>query len=741
MSLHSTPRISATTKSSPSSRPGQRVTRRTMSTCVVLSSLALAAGHVAVPSAIATPAGDNVVISEVYGGGGSQPEPPDEPVTPDTPASRVSISDIQGTGENSPLSGKRVKTAGWVSASYPEGGLDGFFIQTGGESALRSAGEASNAVFVYTGTDDAPDLGECVIVTGTAGEFKGSTQLSQVKVEKSSNPGQDCGEQLEPITASIPTDPAVREANEGMLFQPLSTYTVTNNYELNSFGSVDLIEGEEPAYQATAKVAPGSEATAYEENNRRKVITLDDAATVNYFQNDAAKDTPLPYLSTKEGIRSLRTGDNVTFQQPVVLAYNFNKWGLQPTQRVTGRTDRSELPITWEDSRIQEVNGPRAVGGTHSIASFNVLNYFIDLGQDEPGCKAYEDRAGTPVTTNNCEVRGAFTPEALNDQQEKIVSAINTLDVSVLGLEEIQNSASFGQDRDAALAHLVDALNTNGGQWEYVKSPGKTPENEDAIRTAFIYQPQLVKPVGESRILDDEAFNGIARQPLAQVFAPANGGQQFLAVVNHYKSKGSVARGDADTGDGQGNNARLRAEMSKALLAWIDGNEQWRDLPQFVMGDFNAYAKEDALRLLEEGGFTNLEELYDAGHSYQFSGRVGSLDHVMANAAARKLTTGADVWDINADESNSFEYSRRNYNATDFYAADPFRSSDHDPIRVGFTLTPNAPQPDAPEVDSSNSSLGSLDSTWGRLGIGVGITALLAGLIGGGVWWWQNHRR
>lgn len=181
--------------------------------------------------------------------------------------------------------------------------------------------------------------------------------------------------------------------------------------------------------------------------------------------------------------------------------------------------------------------------------------------------------------------------------------------------------------------------------------------------------------------------------------------------------------------------------MSKALLAWIDGNEQWRDLPQFVMGDFNAYAKEDAMRLLEEGGFTNLEELYDAGHSYQFSGRVGSLDHVMANAAARKLTTGADVWDINADESNSFEYSRRNYNATDFYAADPFRSSDHDPIRVGFTLTPNALQPDAPEADSSNSSLGSLDSTWGRLGIGVGITALLAGLIGGGVWWWQNHRR
>lgn len=231
------------------------------------------------------------------------------------------------------------------------------------------------------------------------------------------------------------------------------------------------------------------------------MITLDDAATVNYFQNAAAKDIPLPYLSTKEGIRPLRTGDNVTFQQPVVLAYNFNKWGLQPTQRVTGRTERSELPISWEDSRIQEANGPRSVGGTHSIASFNVLNYFIDLGQDEPGCKAYEDRAGTPITANNCEVRGAYTPEALNDQQAKIVSAINTLDVSVLGLEEIQNSATFGQDRDAALAHLVDALNAKGGNWEYVKPLSRL------LKTRMPFAPLSSISHNSSNRLESPAFS------------------------------------------------------------------------------------------------------------------------------------------------------------------------------------------------------------------------------------------
>ena len=88
--------------------------------------------------------------------------------------------------------------------------------------------------------------------------------------------------------------------------------------------------------------------------------------------------------------------------------------------------------------------------------------------------------------------------------------------------------------------------------------------------------------------------------------------------------------------------------------------------------------------MIEEGGFTNLDTHFDAGLSYQFGGRLGSLDHVLANAAAMKLVTGADVWDINSDEAVNFEYSRRNYNVVDFFANDVFRASDHDPIKVGF---------------------------------------------------------
>ena len=54
--------------------------------------------------------------------------------------------------------------------------------------------------------------------------------------------------------------------------------------------------------------------------------------------------------------------------------------------------------------------------------------------------------------------------------------------------------------------------------------------------------------------------------------------------------------------------------------------------------------------------------------------------------AANAAITGADVWNINSVESVALEYSRYNYNVTDFYEAGPYRSSDHDPIVVGLGL-------------------------------------------------------
>lgn len=650
-------------------------------------------------------------------------------------AGTVTIAEIQGTGPVTPLDGQRVTTSGYVTASYPEGGFDGFYMQQGGEKS-----EASNGIFVFLGRDgQVPEVGSCVTVTGTAGEYTGETQLSDPEVV----PDTDCGPTVVPTEFSeLPEGDAAREAYEGMLVQVTGPYTVSNNYELNTYGTVGLAPGTEPFYQPTdvfpPSTDPNSEVQKLAVSQGLREVSLDDGRSRNYAKSDT--ETPLPYLVTGgKTVKSLRAGDTVTFTEPVIVSGRYDKWGLQPTVPITGNSE--SLPITWEDSRAAEEAGPNVKDSELSLASFNVLNYFTTLGETEEGCKAYTDREGNNVTANWCTVRGAWSTQAFTRQQAKIVNAINTLNVSVLGLEEIENTASVTGDasrRDEALSKLVAALNadlTARGKeptWELVASPEKVPGREDVIRVAFIYNKTKVAPVGPSVIIDDPAYTGVARQPLGQAFARV--GQkdpEFVAVVNHFKSKGSVARGDKDQNDGQGNNPNLRAEQARALTKAIAAHEEWNDMPVFVVGDLNSYTKEDTMKVLEDAGYTNIAATYDSGHSYQFAGRIGSLDHAFGNAAAMKLVVDADVWDINSDESIAFEYSRENYNIAPLVDDSVFRSSDHDPIKVAFNLGTAKPDQPSKPGDSGDSGAATGSNTSSDLPPeAVAALEVIGGLVG-----------
>lgn len=668
-----------------------------------------------------------------------QPEQPGQPDEPEQPAPEApgitSIAHIQGTGDTSPLEGQRVTTEGVVTAVYDEGGKNGFFIQTAGSGGVKNPGDASDGLFIYMGSKtNYPRRGESVRVTGKVSEYYSQTQVSAGEVSLLDTP-------LAPPRATelevLPAGGAAREPYEGMLVRP-GTYTVTDNYSLNTTGDLGLAPGTRAHRTPTDVVAPGADANALQQQQESEVVYLDDGRTRNYFQTDKA--TPLPYLLTADqGVKSIRTGDVVAFHTDVVVDYSFDQWRFQPLEPITGKNAAEELPITWQDSRALFYDVPDTVAGDYSIGFFNVLNYFTSLGKDEAGCGGYPDMYGNPVGANRCRVRGAFSQEAFQDQQAKIVTAISKLDADVLGLSEIENTYRVAGDvskRDDALAYLVGALNERAGvrKWAYVPSPAAIGTDEDVIRVGFIYNTEKVRPVGESRIFDDPAFTRTARQPLAQEFAPVAGGPNFVAVVNHFKSKGSVANGDEDMGDGQGNNANIRAAQSQALLNVLTRQEDWAGLPTFLIGDFNAYTQEDAVKVLEAGGFSHADQVVENPRdfdqaSYQFGGQLGTLDHILANDAALALVQDSAVWNINADESVAFEYSRRNYNAHDFFGAgddplygygNPFRASDHDPVKVGFNAAPKpdphtpdapAPNPDGAEGAESPGSSGSSGSS------------------------------
>ncbi|WP_231445586.1 ExeM/NucH family extracellular endonuclease [Brevibacterium zhoupengii] len=649
----------------------------------------------------ATPTPDALPGDDGDGGGdGDGDDPAPEDVTP--------IADIQGTGEESPLAGTTVKTQGVVTAAYPTGGLNGYYVQTQGTGGTEDETPgASDGVFVYS-PDSVNDIsiGDHLELTGAVSERYGQTQISV------SSTGMtvldEPAEAVKPVEDAFPTEAAAREAFEGMLLQPSGEMTVADNYNTNTYGEVVLATGEGTLPQPTDVARPGSdEAKAVEAENLKREVVLDDGATVNYLQND--KDVPLPYVSNDAPVR---VGASATMTSPVVLGFDHEKWRFQPTTRLTGDNAEAIQPVNFADTRTE---APEAVGGQVSLASFNVLNYFTTTGDQLSGCDYYEDREGNPITVRGgCDARGAANAESLKRQETKIVSAINKLDTSVVSLMEIENSAAFGKDRDDALSTLVERLNEAAGtdKWDFVPSPADVPADEDVIRTALIYQPAEVAPQKDSTILDDEAAFSNAREPLSQAFAPkdesgeADTDKTFVTISNHFKSKGSGSGpGNEDSGDGQGASNADRVRQATSLVDFAGEQKEAADSDfVYLLGDFNAYTQEDPMQVFYEAGFKDVASEMTDKSTYVFKSRTGSLDHVLAldssnseagqaaapgaqadlPSSAFDAITGADVWNINSVEALALEYSRFNYNISDFYAPDPYRASDHDPVVVGL---------------------------------------------------------
>ena len=615
------------------------------------------------------------------------------------------IPDIQavGEGDDSAMVGATVTTVGVVTASYPaaESGLgatlDGYTIQTPGSGGAWDEGRASSdALFVNAGKNgQVPAPGTCVSVTGTVGEFPATTATgnpqSLTQLSATGFTQVDGCEAVAPTPVTgVPAD-GQAEPYESMLLAPQGTWTITDNYQTNQYGTLALTPGPEPLRAATDVVAPGQAARDYEAANAARVIALDDGTNTNLLKG-AATEVPYAYLANGA---PARVGYHVSFDGPVVLEPRHGSFVFQPTSMVAGHPDRSPVTITGQRP------GAPTVGGDTRVATFNVLNYFSDLGVDEAGCTGYPDRTGAFVTAKKCRVRGAFSHEAFANQQAKIVAAINALGADVVALEEIENPLAVGSstDRDASLARLVEALNeaAGAGTWAYVPSPPIIPADEDVIRVAFIYKPARVSPVGPSIIHDDPAFTGLARQPLAQEFARVSperaAAPTFVVIANHFKSKGSVPdgapAGNTDNGDGQGNANAIRVAQARALASFA---ARYADKPTLLVGDFNSYSQEDPIKTLEGAGWARVSGAGPA--SYVYSGRSGSLDHVFANAAAEPLLAGVTSWAVNAQESVAFEYSRAGMNAHLSVEADnPYRSSDHNPEIIGLTLLGADPAP------------------------------------------------
>ncbi len=597
-------------------------------------------------------------------------------------AATVAIADVQGTGSATPFAGKAVTVEGVVTADYRgASGYAGLVIQTAGSGgAVDATPGASDGIFVYLGSQDpAVAIGDLVRVTGTASERQGQTQVSATAT--------DLVQAGVGVPAATPLPETLRGADreslESMLVTPTGDYRVGSAHQLETFGTLWLSAGAELPVKATDVVRPGAEADRIAADNRARRLLLDDGYNIQLSNAAYPAGATQPYYTAD---RVVRNGDVPVFPStPYVLAYGFDDWRLQPTTPLTSLDAAGRVP-TFTSGNPRPASSPE-VGGDVRIAGFNVLNYFTTLGE-----------------------RGARTAEEFQRQRAKIVTAITGLDAQVVTLMEIENSTRFGEPADTATADLVRGLNDAAGKrvWDYVRTPralASTPTDE--IQNAIIYRTDAVTPVGAAATQIDETVWGNAREPIAQSFRGAD--RTFTVVANHLKSKSGSGTQPAD-GQGFFNADRVAQAKAVARFASELQASSGSDL-LYLLGDFNAYSEEDPIQVLRDAGFVDLVPARAPGErTYSFDGEVGSLDHVLATGAGAARVTGVGVWDVNAPEWAEREYGGA---ATDGSSA--FRSSDHDPVKVGLDT-----------IRDASTLVGYADRLLVRSGQPVGYTVKLA---------------
>jgi predicted extracellular nuclease len=593
------------------------------------------------------------------------------------------IHEVQGDGPETPYLGKPVIVEGVVVGDFQgnEFGqqLGGFNLQE--ESSDADTDQAtSEGIFVFAPNDDV-SIGDIVEVTGTATEFNGLTEITDVTSVTVVGHDED---EVDATMVSLPVSAISDwEAYEGMLVTFPQNLFISEFFNFDRFGEIVLSDTRQ--YQGTHVAEPGAAANAVTAGNLLGRITLDDARS---SQNPDPAIHPDGEIFTLD--HSFRGGD-ILEDVTGTVDWSFGLYRIQPVHLADGGVEGPNVDYVSANPRP---TNPDPIAGDVRVATFNVLNFFthIDDGTDDCG----------PTGTLEC--RGADDADEYRRQLDKLVAGVIALDADIVGIQEIENDVRT-DDGDRAhdpVLTLVEELNEAEGSdvWAWVGAAGHY--NDYPVRNEIIYRVATVSPEGDPIALANDAFDDarpgdvepLGRPPLAQTFrqiVDKGSKQKFTVVVNHFKSKGSECDdiGDPDLGDGQGNCNLTRVAQSEALLEFI-ARLSASSSGVLAVGDLNSYAMEDPITTLESGGMTDLVELYegDDAYSYVFDGQLGYLDTALATRSLLNHVTGLTVFHINADEPDILDYDTSfKQDAQDaLYEPLPYRVSDHDPVIVGLTF-------------------------------------------------------
>lgn len=410
-------------------------------------------------------------------------------------------------------------------------------------------------------------------------------------------------------------------------------------------------------------------------------------------------------------------GQEVIFDAPIVVCSNYGSGLIVSTRRLFSPTNQA-LPLSAEYNSTVSLNSSGAmtlygVSGYHRcgekiynlkarVTSTKELSWIsgefrgntrADLEKGIPDVGDYR----LLICTMNLEYylventgSGSMGPSSYAShqrQREKINKALSLINADIYGLVEIEQ----GQQ---APKEIANDLNTTHPERNYTYVDDGGSASGTYTKAAYVYDKNKVKPIGTLQSNDTRVQN---RKKML-CFEEIETGERFIFSVNHFKAKsGSGSGGDADMGDGQGTfNASRKEEAQSVINQYKRYAAQIKEKDLLVMGDLNAYAKEDPIMLFMDNGMMDLHRVFhaDSSYSYQYRGLAGYLDHAICNASLRPQVTGVAGFHINSDELDDFTYNGKQSDLT------MFRSSDHDPVLVGLKLDNTLTYDPSPTLNS-----------------------------------------
>ncbi|MFV0392437.1 MAG: ExeM/NucH family extracellular endonuclease [Paludibacteraceae bacterium] len=538
----------------------------------------------------------------------------------------VSVPSIhRSSREKSHSEPLNISTTGIVTAKISgKDRIGGFFIQdeVGDDNPATPDG-----IFVKCVEDVFIEIGEKITITATINTEEGIPileQVSDIKIVSENNA-------VTPVKIKYGINNPNLSAYSGMLVEFDQTLWVNDNYYLARYGELEL--GVKRKLIPTNGAFPGtSEYAALVNENALSPIILDDGYSTSY-------KTPIVFAD-ENGTR--RMGERVDNLQGV-LSYTNGNYVIVP----------SHSPVLFYGNPRKEQHDD--IGNYNlKICGFN-LEYYL--------------------TSSNNSSFGPSTPQELNRQHAKILDALLKIDADIYGLVEIE----MGQD---ALKKLADAMNASTGTNNYTYVNDGSSVNGTYTKAGYLYRSDKVRPYNSIRHINSPSpYNRKKLQGFTHIITD----ERFMLSVNHFKAKSGCpgSGADADQGDGQGCFNAARAAEAEAVINSIHSNKSYfNDDDALVIGDLNAYAKEDPISRFTDADYTDLLHYFhgDSAYSYVYRDEAGYLDHALANESMLKQITGATVFHINSDEPSMFEYSES------AFQPNMFRSSDHDPVIIGIAL-------------------------------------------------------